>query len=118
MYYVSKRLEISGAHAVRSSVEGYCEDLHGHNWIIVVHCRARELNEDGMVVDFGRIKRAIHGVIDHTNLNETLPCNPTAENIARRCAEQVGPTCYRVEVNETEGNQAVWERDDDEAPRA
>ncbi|MBM6999815.1 6-carboxytetrahydropterin synthase [bacterium] len=118
MYYVSKRLEISGAHAVRSSVEGYCEDLHGHNWIIVVHCRARELNEDGMVVDFGRIKRAIHGVIDHTNLNETLPCNPTAENIARWCAEQVGPTCYRVEVNETEGNQAVWERDDDEAPRA
>ena len=118
MYYVSKRLEISGAHAVRSSVEGYCEDLHGHNWIIVVHCRARELNEDGMVVAFGRIKRAIHGVIDHTNLNETLPCNPTAENIARWCAEQVGPTCYRVEVNETEGNQAVWERDDDEAPRA
>lgn len=113
MYYVSKRLEISGAHAVRSSVEGYCEDLHGHNWIIVVHCRARELNEDGMVVDFGRIKRAIHDRIDHTNLNETLGgLNPTAENIARWCAEQVGPTCYRVEVNETEGNQAVWERDE------
>ncbi len=113
MYYVSKRLEISGAHAVTSSVEGYCEALHGHNWIITVHCKARELNEDGMVVDFGRIKKAIHGKIDHTNLNETLGgLNPTAENIARWCADQVGPTCWRVEVNETEGNQAVWERDE------
>ena len=87
MYYVSKRLEISGAHAVNSCVEGYCEDLHGHNWIITVHCKSRELNEDGMVVDFTRIKKQIHGVIDHTNLNETLPMNPTAENIARWCAE-------------------------------
>ncbi len=112
MYYVSKRLEISGAHAVNSCVEGYCEALHGHNWIVVVHCKAAELNEDGMVVDFTRIKKNIHGVIDHTNLNETLPCNPTAENIAKWCADQVGPTCYKVEVWETETNKAVWERDE------
>lgn len=111
MYYVSKRLEISGAHAVRSCAEGYCEALHGHNWIVVVSCRAPELNEDGMVVDFTRIKRLIHSRLDHTNLNETLPYNPTAENIARWCAEQVGETCYRVEVWETESNKAVWERD-------
>ena len=104
MYYVSKRLEISGAHAVNCSAEGYCENLHGHNWIVVVHCKARELNKDGMVVDFTRIKKLIHGTIDHTNLNETLPYNPTAE--------KVGGTCYKVEVWETESNKAVWERDE------
>ncbi|MBR2836070.1 MAG: 6-carboxytetrahydropterin synthase [Coriobacteriales bacterium] len=112
MYYVSKRLEISGAHAVDSCVEGYCEALHGHNWIITVHCKSKELNEDGMVIDFTRIKKLIHGTLDHTNLNETLPYNPTAENIARWCAEQIGETCYKVEVAETETNIAVWERDE------
>lgn len=112
MYYVSKRLEISGAHAVTCEQEGYCESLHGHNWIITVYCKARELNADGMVVDFTRIKKAVHGAIDHTNLNETLPYNPTAENIARWCAEQVGPTCYKVEAWETETNCAIWERDE------
>ena len=112
MYYVSKRLEISGAHAVKCEKEGYCESLHGHNWIVVVHCKSKTLNEDGMVVDFTRIKRLVHGTLDHTNRNETLPYNPTAENIARWCAEQVGPTCWRVEVWETEANTAVWERDE------
>ena len=112
MYYVSKRLEISGAHAVMCEREGYCEELHGHNWVITVHCKSKELNQDGMVIDFTRIKKAIHGVIDHTNLNEPLPYNPTAENIARWCAEQVGPLCYKVEVWETETNCAVWERDE------
>lgn len=113
MYYVSRRMEISGAHAVNSALGGYCEDLHGHNWVVVVHCRAKELNADGMVVDFGKIKELVHGALDHTNLNETLGgLNPTAENIARWCAEQVGPTCYRVEVSETETNRAVWETDE------
>ena len=113
MYYVSKQLEISGAHAVDSAVEGYCEALHGHNWQVTVWCKSAQLNEDGMVVDFNRIKKEIHGRIDHTNLNETLDgLNPTAENIARWCAEKVGPTCYRVEVRETEHNLAIWERDE------
>ena len=34
MYYVCKRLEIAGAHALKLSYESKCEDLHGHNWIV------------------------------------------------------------------------------------
>ena len=111
MYYIKKTIEISACHRLCLSYESKCTNMHGHNWIITVYCRARKLNADGMVVDFTRIKKNIHGVIDHTNLNETLPCNPTAENIAKWCADQVGPTCYKVEVWETETNKATWERD-------
>ena len=83
MYTVIKRMEISAAHSLKLSYRSKCEDLHGHNWIITVYCRSRELNADGMVVDFSHIKETVKGKLDHRNLNEVLPFNPTAENIAR-----------------------------------
>ena len=45
MYYVEKRIEISAAHNLMLSYESKCENLHGHNWIIVVYCKAKELNQ-------------------------------------------------------------------------
>ena len=47
-----------------------------------------------------------------TNLNEVLPCNPTAENIAKWVCDQL-PQCYRVDVQESEGNMATYEKDED-----
>lgn len=110
MYTVIKRMEISAAHRLNLSYPSKCEQLHGHNWKITVYCRARQLNGDGMVVDFTQVKQAIHGRLDHQNLNEVLPFNPTAENIARWVCEQI-PTCFKVEVQESEGNTAVYEED-------
>ena len=51
MYTVIKRIEISAAHSLSLSYASKCERLHGHNWIITIHCRAAELNADGMVID-------------------------------------------------------------------
>ena len=110
MFYVSKRMGIAGAHRLSLPYESKCRNFHGHNWGIVVHCRANELNESGMVCDFTHIKRAIHDKLDHQNLNEILPSNPTAENIAKWICEQI-PNCYKVEVQESEGNTATYERD-------
>lgn len=50
--------------------------------MITVYCRSKELNADGMVVDFSHIKRSVKSLLDHQNLNDILPFNPTAENIA------------------------------------
>ena len=50
------------------------------------------------------------GQLDHKNLNEVIPFNPTAENIARWVCEQI-PTCFKVEVQESEGNIAIYEKD-------
>ena len=46
MYYVAKTMEIAGAHSLHLSYESKCEKLHGHNWIITVYCKAKELNQD------------------------------------------------------------------------
>ena len=110
MYTVIKRMEISAAHSLSLSYPSKCENLHGHNWIVTVHCRSKEVNADGMVIDFSHIKRIVKDQLDHRNLNEVLPFNPTAENIARWVCDQL-PCCYKVEVQESEGNTAIYEKD-------
>ena len=44
MYYISKRIEISAAHRLDLPYESKCSSVHGHNWIVTVHCRAEFLN--------------------------------------------------------------------------
>ena len=110
MFYVRKRLEVSAAHRLDLSYESKCTSLHGHNWIIIVECRAEELNSDGMVEDFTLIKNKIMNLLDHKVINDVIPFNPTAENIARWVVDSI-PTCYRCEVQESEGNMAAYEKD-------
>ncbi len=110
MYYVTKQLEISAAHRLELDYESKCTSLHGHNWSVTVYCRAKELNANGMVTDFTDIKKIVSERLDHRCLNDTLPFNPTAENIARWICDNVD-NCYRVDVRESEGNTASYEKD-------
>ena len=87
MFTVIKRMEISASHKLVLPYRSKCASLHGHNWIITVYCRSARLNSEGMVV-----------------------FNPTAENIARWVCKQI-PQCYKVEVQESEGNIVIYEKD-------
>lgn len=110
MYTVIKRMEISASHSLRLSYPSKCCGLHGHNWIITVCCRSEKLNADGMVVDFSQISRMVKDRLDHKNLNDELPFNPTAENIAHWICETV-PNCFKVIVCESGNNTAIYEKD-------
>lgn len=110
MYYVSKRMEIAGAHKLDLDYESKCKNLHGHNWIVTVFCKADMLNENGMVVDFKHIKNIVSDQLDHKYLNEVVDFNPTAENIAKWICDQI-PECYKVTVQESEGNVAIYKED-------
>jgi len=78
MYTVIKRMEISASHSLRLSYPSKCENLHGHNWMITVYCRSKELNADGMVVDFSHIKRSVKSLLESVikklrkNLNHNM----------------------------------------------
>lgn len=111
MYRVKKRIEIAGAHRLDLPYESPCSRLHGHNWIIEIFMQAEELDESGMVMDFAKIKAEIKNALDHQYINEVVQMNPTAENIARWICERLGEKCWKVTVQESEGNTAEYERD-------
>ena len=107
MYYISKRFEVAFAHQLTLDYESPCRRLHGHNAIITVYCRSRQLNRNGMVLDFKHISEVIKDRLDHQNINDIFAFNPTAENIAHWICEQI-PECYKVTVQESEGNIATY----------
>lgn len=122
MYKIRKTLEVSASHKLNLDYDSPCGNLHGHNYIITIYLRANKLNQNGMVMDFAEIKKRIHNFFDHKNLNDIVEYNPTAESMAHHIATRLhvdrtvadqerGLCCYRVDVEETRGNIATWERD-------
>ncbi len=114
----------SSAHQLRG-YKGKCENLHGHNYKIEIYARGRELDNIGLLVDFGELKEAADEVVrylDHRNINELAPfdeeLNPSAENLARyileRVSAQVGDDrvqVFKVRCFETPTSVATYEVD-------
>ena len=122
VYEVYVKTHFSAAHCL----EGYpgdCARMHGHNWIVEVYVKCKELDNIGIGVDFRDIKIAVKDVLDgldHFNLNE-LPAfqnaNPSSENIAKYLYQEIGKQfngdtvrVSKVKVCETPGAGAFyWE---------
>ncbi len=134
MYTVIKELEFSAAHNLNLDYESKCENLHGHNWKVKITCQSSILNNNGMVIDFKKVKDLIQENFDHKYLNDELvkvnsklypaggcemKINPTAELIAFYISQLVqkeleksqrGGNCIVVEVQESNGNTAIYDR--------
>ena len=89
MYEVKKRFEISAAHKLDLDYDSKCTNFHGHNWIIDVYLQSETLDKNGMVLDFTHIKRKIQDKFDHKVINEVVPFNPTAENLAKYICDEL-----------------------------
>ena len=112
----------SSAHQLRG-YKGKCENLHGHNYKIEIYARGSELDNIGLLVDFGELKEAADEVVaylDHRNINELPPfdeeLNPSAENLARyilhRVSARVGDErvrVYKVRCFETPTSVATYQ---------
>lgn len=109
MFTVTKRMTVSGAHKLNLDYPSKCSNLHGHNWVITVTLKRKELDKNGMVYDFTKIKEIVNK-LDHVFINNVVDFNPTAENIARFLCHII-PYCVKVTVQETEGNEATYERE-------
>ena len=114
----------SSAHQLRG-YKGKCENLHGHNYKVEIYARGRELDNIGLLVDFGELKAAADEVVnylDHRNINELSPfdeeLNPSAENLARYFLERVRERVadervevYKVRCFETPTSVATYQID-------
>ena len=120
MYEVIVKTGFSAAHQLRY-YDGKYENLHGHNWTVIVTVEAKRLNEIGVGVDFVVLKKNVENILSHLdykNINEVPPFdseNPSAENIARwlfgELACQINTDevrLKRVEVKEFDDRGAAY----------
>jgi len=116
MYEVKVRSKFSSAHNLRG-YKGKCEELHGHNWHIEVVAYDAELNDIGMVVDFGELKQMLNEILsqlDHKHLNKIeyfQTVNPTSENIARYIHDELTKKSSKINIKTV----TVWETDSSSA---
>ena len=137
MYGLKTEAHFDSAHFL-TDYYGKCENLHGHQWRVVVYLQQEELQDEGtmkdMVVDFGVFKKAVRALaneFDHMFLVEEgslkpetiacleaegftlkmLPFRTTSENLARHFAERLiaeGMPVSQVDCYETPMNCATY----------
>ena len=112
MYIITKEFEFAASHQLSGLPEGHkCGRLHGHNYRVEVVLQSPTLDDVGFVRDYGELKLLkiyIDNFLDHRHLNDILPDNPTAENLARYLYEMCAgwwPETSQVRVSET---PKVW----------
>ncbi|MEV4830592.1 6-carboxytetrahydropterin synthase [Micromonospora sp. NPDC049257] len=86
-FTIGKRFDFEGGHRLPSlPVEHKCSRQHGHSYEVEVILTAPELQNPGFVTDFGALapfKVFLATQLDHHNLHEVLPFEPTSELLAQ-----------------------------------
>lgn len=109
-------LNICGHFASAHSLRGYhgpCEEIHGHTWKVEVTIRGQEINDIGLVIDFGEIKGRLKkflSQLDHVHLNDHPAFkvhNPSTENLARFIFQEFSEQCLPFKLMKVR----VWESD-------
>ena len=114
MFEVSVEQTFAAGHALRN-YKGKCENVHGHNYRVLVTVRGEQLDSIGLLVDFVDVKKLINRVVDrldHQFINDLPPfdeINPSAENMAKYFYDEIaaglGESAVRV------GEVRIWETD-------
>ncbi|OQX60501.1 MAG: 6-carboxytetrahydropterin synthase QueD [Desulfococcus sp. 4484_241] len=114
MFELMVTTNFAAAHQLRM-VGNKCENLHGHNWKVEVYVSGDKLDNTGLLIDFGELKRHLGTIIeslDHRFLNEMdffKNENPSSERIAvfiaNKLAELIEGTPAKV------SRVRVWESD-------
>ena len=63
MYELKVVSRFAAAHQLKMVAEK-CENLHGHNWRVELYIAGNELNNAGVLMDFGEIKIHLNDIIE------------------------------------------------------
>ena len=140
---IRKLFKFEGAHIVRKCTSDRCrENIHGHSYIVEVFITSDKLDNGGMVMDFGDLKRIVNRLVvepyDHALVLRQTPENlrlleqvrekwervylvdyqPTCEQMLIRFAGQIaaelprGVQLAELRLYETEKSHATWRAED------
>lgn len=135
MYYLTVETSLDAAHFL-SGYQGKCQNIHGHQWKIIVTIKSSNLIKEGpctdMVVDFKELKAIVKKEVDYFDhsliikkgsldqraleslsnfLIRELDFQPTAERLAYYFYHQIkshGLDVDQVAIYETPANQAIY----------
>ena len=114
MFEVSVEQTFAAGHALRN-YRGKCENVHGHNYRVLVTMEGRELDSIGLLVDFVEVKKLINSVVDrldHQFINDLVPFDeitPSAENMAKYFYDEISAALEAGSVHV--GEVKIWETD-------
>lgn len=119
VFTIRKTFKFECAHRLVSSWSKKCQQIHGHSYKLELFLQSDELNEDGMVIDFGQIKQLFQEELEFFDhqlvlseedpiLNSPtseieidgfvlVPFNPTAENMAKYFFDKLTKLFYANE---------------------
>ena len=115
MYELKVVTRFAAAHQL-TMVGTKCENMHGHNWRVEVYVVGEKLDEAGVLVDFGVIKKYVAEImtmLDHKFLNELdyfKKKQPSSENIAYLVATELQQRLNSSAVRVS--RVTAWESDD------
>ncbi|MFG2918128.1 6-pyruvoyl tetrahydropterin synthase family protein [Kitasatospora sp. NPDC048298] len=120
-FRIGKSFTFEAGHRLTGLPPGHqCSRQHGHSYTVEVELAADELVQPGFVTDFADLrpfKNFLESQLDHRNLHEVLPVEPTSELLAQYLAgwfiEHVQPgitgRLAAIRVSETGSSWARFE---------
>jgi 6-pyruvoyltetrahydropterin/6-carboxytetrahydropterin synthase len=120
-FTISKRFTFEAGHRLPGlPPEHKCGRQHGHSYEVEIILTASALEKPGFVTDFGALaplRKFLDTDLDHHNLHEILPFEPTSERLAQFLAgwfiQNLQPTIsgrlVAVVVRETASSWARFE---------
>lgn len=86
-FTIGKTFDFEAGHRLPGLPSGHkCSRQHGHSYEVEVILTAPGLEGPGFVTDFGALapfKKFLDTELDHHNLHEVLPFEPTSERLAQ-----------------------------------
>ena len=116
MFILTIEDTFASAHQLRG-YRGKCENIHGHNWRVVLSVEGNTLDDIGLLIDFQDLKKTLKEIttyLDHKNLNDIAPFdkeNPSAENIAKFIATEAQTKLNNLREGLRVQSVTVWESD-------
>jgi 6-pyruvoyltetrahydropterin/6-carboxytetrahydropterin synthase len=109
MINITKKIEFDAGHRVIGHANK-CKYLHGHRYVLEVTVCSAELDDLGMVMDFGTLKEAIKHWID-THWDHNLILHEDDAEFGELVAQKTGQKIYYLPSNPTAENLALYLRD-------
>ncbi len=105
MVECTRRIEFDAGHRVIGH-KNKCKYLHGHRYVLEITAATSELDEIGMVADFGLLKTIMKNWID-VNIDHNVILYKNDHNLGEHISQSTGQSVYYLDSNPTAENIAL-----------